>query len=117
MAGFEMLRYEVDGPVATLTINRPEKRNAVLHVVAELVDAFAHIEADPGVLVTIFTGAGDKAFSAGADLATSAPTAPARPVPPGRGHTAQGRTCSTPWPTTPSRSSPPSTASRWASAA
>lgn len=66
---FEMLRYEVDGPVATLTINRPEKRNAWSSTLShELVDAFAAIEADPTIRATIFTGAGDKAFSAGADL-------------------------------------------------
>jgi enoyl-CoA hydratase/carnithine racemase len=66
---YDTLRYEVADHVATLTIDRPEKRNAwSARLSHELVEAFQAIEADPEVLVTIFTGAGDKAFSAGADL-------------------------------------------------
>jgi enoyl-CoA hydratase/carnithine racemase len=69
---FETLRFEVDGPVATLTIDRPEKRNAWSPALShDLLDAFAHIEADPALRCTIFTGAGDRAFSAGADLGDS----------------------------------------------
>ncbi|MFN0092499.1 MAG: enoyl-CoA hydratase/isomerase family protein [Acidimicrobiales bacterium] len=66
---YEMLLYDVADGVATVTINRPEKRNAWSTTLSEeLVDCFAEIERDPAVAVTIFTGAGDKAFSAGADL-------------------------------------------------
>lgn len=60
-----------DGPVMTVTINRPDMRNA-LHGEAnfELADVFDRFEADPQLWVAILTGAGDKAFSAGADLRT-----------------------------------------------
>ncbi|MFC0206109.1 enoyl-CoA hydratase-related protein [Novosphingobium soli] len=61
----------VDGHVMTVTIDRPELRNA-LHGDAhfELGDVFDRFEADPSLWVAILTGAGDKAFSAGADLRT-----------------------------------------------
>ena len=55
--------------IATVTINRPEKRNAwTTQVSEEIIDVFGRMEDDPEVLVTILTGSGDKAFSAGADL-------------------------------------------------
>ena len=58
-----------DGPVTTVTIDRPEQRNA-LHSDAffELAGIFDDFEADPEQWVAILTGAGDKAFCAGADL-------------------------------------------------
>lgn len=60
---------EHGGAVATLTINRPEKRNAWSTALShELSDVMAEIEADRSIGATILTGAGDKAFSAGADL-------------------------------------------------
>ena len=61
--------YEKRGSIATVTINRPHKRNAwTTQLSEEVVDVFGAMEDDPEVLVTVFTGAGDKAFSAGADL-------------------------------------------------
>jgi enoyl-CoA hydratase/carnithine racemase len=67
--GFESLLYDVADGVATITINRPERRNALSWtVMTELREAFARAKADPGVRVVVLTGAGDKAFSAGADL-------------------------------------------------
>jgi enoyl-CoA hydratase len=62
------IRYEIDGPVAIVTIDRPEVRNAVdgPHA-AELADAFRRFEADDELLVAVLTGA-DGAFCAGADL-------------------------------------------------
>jgi enoyl-CoA hydratase/carnithine racemase len=64
------VRYAVEGPVARITIDRPERRNALSWpVVAQLRRAFADAKADPDVRVVVLTGAGDKAFSAGADLA------------------------------------------------
>src|SRR5262249_61897902 len=61
--------YEVAGPVARLTINRPEARNALSPEVMEgLLAAFDRAGADPAVRVLVLTGAGDKAFSAGGDL-------------------------------------------------
>jgi len=66
---YETLLYEKQGSIATVTINRPEKRNAwTTQVSVEIIDVFGTMEDDPEVLVTILTGTGDKAFSAGADL-------------------------------------------------
>jgi enoyl-CoA hydratase/carnithine racemase len=61
----------IDGPIITITINRPEQRNA-LHADAnyELGAIFDDFEANPALRLAIITGAGDKAFSAGADLRT-----------------------------------------------
>lgn len=62
------------GPVAWLTIDRPEKRNAVDPRIHEtLAAAWPRLERDPAVRVMVLTGAGDKAFSAGADIATFLP--------------------------------------------
>lgn len=56
--------------VALLTINRPETLNALdIATLLELEAAFAALEADPAVRVIIFTGAGDRAFIAGGDIA------------------------------------------------
>ena len=64
------VRYAVDGAVARITIDRPARRNALSWpVVAELRNAFAASKADEDVRVVVLTGAGEKAFSAGADLA------------------------------------------------
>jgi len=61
--------YEVAGPVARLTINRPEARNALSPEVMEgLLAAFDRAGADAAVRVVVLTGAGDKAFCAGGDL-------------------------------------------------
>jgi enoyl-CoA hydratase/carnithine racemase len=63
------VRVQVDRRVATVTIDRPEKRNALSWaVMAELREALAAVKADPGVRVVVLTGAGDQAFCAGADL-------------------------------------------------
>lgn len=66
---YETLLYEKQDRIATVTINRPEKRNAwTTQMSEEIIDVFGTMEDDPEVLVTILTGSGDKAFSAGADL-------------------------------------------------
>jgi enoyl-CoA hydratase/carnithine racemase len=66
---FESLLYDVADHVATVTINRPERRNALSWtVMTELRGAFAKAKDNPEVRVVVLTGAGDKAFSAGADL-------------------------------------------------
>jgi len=63
------LLYEVSDREARLTLNRPERRNALSwELVGELRRAFAQAKADPDVRVCVLTGAGDKAFCAGADL-------------------------------------------------
>jgi enoyl-CoA hydratase/carnithine racemase len=70
MADASEVIYAVDGDgVATLTINRPERRNALSWDVVRLLRArVAEAKADPAVRVVVLTGAGDRAFCAGADL-------------------------------------------------
>lgn len=66
---FETILLEIDGPIATLTVNRPDKRNAVTNAVVEEIDkALDQVEANPELRVLILTGAGEKAFVAGADI-------------------------------------------------
>src|SRR2546427_1624781 len=63
------VRYEVMGSVARVTIDRPERRNAMSFGVMEgLRDSVAAAKADDAVRVLVLTGAGEKAFCAGADL-------------------------------------------------
>jgi len=60
---------EVQEGVATITINRPERRNALSQaVVRALIDAFQESDRNTDVRVIVLTGAGDKAFCAGGDL-------------------------------------------------
>jgi enoyl-CoA hydratase/carnithine racemase len=66
-----------DGPVLTLTINRPERRNAMTwDVIAGLRRELARAKDDPQVRVVVLAGAGDKAFCAGADLSGMVPENP-----------------------------------------
>lgn len=59
----------IDGHVATITINRPERMNAMdAEHYAALSDAWVHVRDDPAIRVAVVTGAGEKSFSAGADL-------------------------------------------------
>lgn len=68
------LLYEKDGAVATITFNRPEARNALTpEMLCRLADAFVDLQADDAIRVAILTGAGDKAFCAGGDLARTLP--------------------------------------------
>jgi enoyl-CoA hydratase/carnithine racemase len=63
--------FESQGGVARITINRPDVMNAMDPATyAEITEAFGQIEHDPGIAVGIVTGAGEKAFTAGADLKT-----------------------------------------------
>lgn len=65
---YEHLIYEQRGPVTIITINRPERMNAIgPHTHRELVDAWDRFRTDDA-LVGILTGAGDSAFCAGGDL-------------------------------------------------
>lgn len=64
----DLVLFEVVDRVAVVTVNDPERRNAVTDVMSELLcDAVARAEADPEVHAVVLTGAG-KAFCAGADL-------------------------------------------------
>jgi enoyl-CoA hydratase len=69
-SSYETLLVERRGRVALVTINRPEKRNALnIKTREEGAAALEELRADDSVRVVVFTGAGDKAFVAGADIA------------------------------------------------
>jgi enoyl-CoA hydratase/carnithine racemase len=64
----DVLRVERHGPVAVLTLSRPQRRNAVTYALLDaLISAVDAVEADEDVRVAVVTGAGDF-FSAGTDL-------------------------------------------------
>ena len=68
----EAVLVRLDGQVATVTLNQPGKRNPLsTAMVRDLQAAFDWSRDEPGVRVVVLTGAGDKAFCAGADLGTS----------------------------------------------
>jgi enoyl-CoA hydratase/carnithine racemase len=68
LAGGDLLQ-ERSGPVVRLVMNRPQRRNALTDpVILGLRDAILAADADASVRVVVLTGAGDKAFCAGADL-------------------------------------------------
>ncbi len=65
----EELLYDIADGIGRLTINRPERRNALSWpVLTGMREALAAAKADTNVRVVVLTGAGDKAFCAGADL-------------------------------------------------
>ncbi len=69
MTEFEFVRTERSGAVATITIDRREKLNALNEqVIEELGAAFAAVRADAAARAVVLAGAGDKAFVAGADV-------------------------------------------------
>jgi enoyl-CoA hydratase/carnithine racemase len=69
---YETILYAVDGPVATLTLNRPDKLNAYNAVMgADITDAIAAANADDAVRAIVLTGAG-RGFCAGADISGGA---------------------------------------------
>jgi enoyl-CoA hydratase/carnithine racemase len=73
MADFANITYEKKGRIAYVTINRPQRMNAVdPDTSRELLQAFSAFRDDAEVWVSILTGAGEKAFSAGADLVAMA---------------------------------------------
>jgi enoyl-CoA hydratase/carnithine racemase len=66
---YELVTYEVAAGVATVTLNNPEKRNMLSgQMLTELVDAIKRARDDEEARAVVLTGAGDKAFCAGADL-------------------------------------------------
>jgi enoyl-CoA hydratase/carnithine racemase len=69
MPEYEEILYTADGPVLTITLNRPDKLNAfTFTMMSELIDAFDHADADDNIRAVVVTGAG-RGFCAGADLA------------------------------------------------
>jgi enoyl-CoA hydratase len=70
MADYTSLIVEKTGAVGTVRLNRPDKHNALnAQLSHELIDALDRLEADDGVNVIVLTGAGERAFCAGADMA------------------------------------------------
>jgi enoyl-CoA hydratase/carnithine racemase len=62
--------FEAAGPIATLTFNRPEARNAMTwEMYDSLVATCDRVDADPSIKLLVLRGAGDKAFVAGTDIA------------------------------------------------
>jgi enoyl-CoA hydratase/carnithine racemase len=71
---YEHIRYETEGPILTITLNRPEKLNAYTAIMGnELADAFRRADEDDAVRAVIVTGAG-RGFCAGADVSGGAAT-------------------------------------------
>ena len=69
----EFVKLEIDGPVAVVTIDRQKALNALSpQVLTELGQAFTQVAQHQGVRAAILTGAGEKAFVAGADIAEMA---------------------------------------------
>ena len=72
---FQTILFDTRGQIAFVTFNRPESLNAVNRQMArELIEACAEIEENSAIRIAIFTGAGEKAFSAGMDLKERAET-------------------------------------------
>ncbi len=68
MSEYSTILYEIDGPVCRITLNRPEKYNAINREMAsELEAAFRRVRDEPAVAVVVLAGAG-KAFCTGGDL-------------------------------------------------
>ena len=69
MSEFTQIDLDISEGIATLTLNRPEKMNAFTGTMMnEIIDAIDRTDADDAVRAVIFTGAGERAFCAGADL-------------------------------------------------
>ncbi len=69
MSGYETILVEQRDAVTLITLNRPAALNALNSaVLEELIAAFAAFEADPSQRCAVLTGAGEKAFAAGADI-------------------------------------------------
>ena len=65
----DLINYEKKGAIALLTINRPEKLNALNYAANDrILDLLDAIETDSSMRAVVLTGAGDRAFSAGGDI-------------------------------------------------
>jgi enoyl-CoA hydratase/carnithine racemase len=80
VGAYSEILYEVKAGVATITLNRPERRNPIgAGTVGELLHALRRAQVDPAVRVVVLTGAG-KMFSAGGDLSAMAQPAGGTPL-------------------------------------
>lgn len=69
MSANENVLFRVEDKVAYITINRPERRNAFCpETRAQLIEYFCEVNENPDIWAMVLTGAGEKAFCAGADL-------------------------------------------------
>ena len=69
MANYQYILTERDGNVGIVTLNRPKELNALnFQLVGELADALAEFDLDSEIRCMVITGAGEKAFAAGADI-------------------------------------------------
>jgi enoyl-CoA hydratase len=70
---YREILYERRGPVTLITLNRPQRMNAIGPITSrELIDAWGRFRDDPEATVAVLTGAGTDAFCAGADLKAAA---------------------------------------------
>jgi len=77
MSYSHILFHVEESGIALLTVNRPDKLNALSGaVIGELADAFVRVASEPGIRAAILTGAGEKAFVAGADIGELAALSP-----------------------------------------
>ena len=105
---------EKKGPYAVATIHRPEALNALnSQVLADLAELLDTVEADEEIRVLVITGAGEKAFVAGADIGEMSTLTKAE----GEAFARRATTYSAGWRRCPSPPSPLSTALHWAVAA
>ena len=74
---YENVLFDIEDGVGVLTFNRPKVLNAVnAATIAELADVVSRVERDPAVRALVLTGAGEKAFVAGADIAAMSAMSP-----------------------------------------
>ncbi|MCJ7516497.1 MAG: enoyl-CoA hydratase-related protein, partial [Methanomassiliicoccales archaeon] len=77
--GYEHILLDRDGEIGVVTINRPKVLNALrTDVLRELASCFKELAIDDSVKVVVITGAGDKAFVAGADISEMAILTPTK---------------------------------------
>lgn len=66
---FKNIKFEIEDKIATLIINRPERKNAIdVETMFELADAIEQVEREKDILALILTGGGEEAFISGGDL-------------------------------------------------
>ena len=69
ISGPDILLYEKKDRIVTITLNRPERANALsVELMQRLLDSWRRFDGDDDAWVAVVTGAGDKVFCAGADL-------------------------------------------------
>lgn len=91
MNEYETITVERHGPIGVITLNRPKVLNALSsQLFAEFYAAFEELDADEDASVIVVTGAGDRAFSAGADIKEMARLAAEGKRTPGGGYPERG---------------------------